>query len=72
MSLTVNRFGLYAVVLSGITGTRSSSTNTGRCLATALTLGGGLSALHFFTSSVASVATLANTSDSSLRRSKNA
>ena len=72
MLLTVNPFGLCAVAPSGVTGTKYSSTNMGKCLATAQTLGGERNALPFFTSSRASVATLANISDLSLGRSKNA
>ena len=43
MYLTGNPSGSFAVAPSGITGTKSLSINTGKCLVTAQTLGGAQS-----------------------------
>lgn len=45
MSMRVNLSGSCVVAPSGVTGTRSLSIGTGRCLATAQTLGGVQSVL---------------------------
>ena len=67
MYLTGNLSGSFAVAPSGITGTKSSSINTGKCLATAQTLGGEANALMLSTLPAGQTATPANTNEQLVR-----
>jgi hypothetical protein len=68
MFSTANHFGSCVVAPSGVTGTKYSSTNTGKCHATAQTLGAAQSIPTSSISCLAFVAMPVNTSDKSLRR----
>lgn len=67
MSTRVKCFGSFVVAPSGVIGTKSSSTSTGRCHATAQTLGGAQNVLTFFISCLGFALTPVVTSVKSLR-----
>lgn len=69
MSTRVKCFGSFAVAPSGVTGTKSLSTSTGKCHVTAQTLGGAQNVLTFFISCLGFDLMPAVTSAVSLRKS---
>jgi hypothetical protein len=71
MSLMASLFGLLPVVPSGITGTKSSLTDTGRCPVIAPTLGEGQKNPMPLMSSAVLTAMSANTNEQLERRSEN-